>query len=57
MMREIDYIHPLTKEIQAQISISAVLGAMVGQLFFGVMGDRVSDDDDDHETHHLPSRC
>jgi len=42
MMKEVDYIHPLTRDIQANISIMAVLGAMVGQLLFGIMGDRVS---------------
>jgi len=41
MMKEVDYIHPLTREIQAHITVMAVFGAVVGQLLFGVMSDRV----------------
>jgi len=42
MMKEMDYIHPLTIGITGHLSIMGSLGAMVGQIIFGIMGDRVS---------------
>jgi hypothetical protein len=31
----------LTPDVQAQISMMAIVGALSGQLFFGVLGDEV----------------
>lgn len=41
MMKQNKNYGVLTPDVQAQISMMAIVGALSGQLFFGVLGDEV----------------
>ena len=41
MMKQNKNYGALTPDVQAQISMMAIVGALSGQLFFGVLGDEV----------------
>lgn len=41
MMRQNKSYGVLTPDVQTQISMMAIVGALTGQLFFGVLGDEV----------------
>jgi hypothetical protein len=41
MMKQNENYGVLSPDMQAQISMMAIVGALTGQLFFGVLGDEV----------------
>jgi hypothetical protein len=42
MMKQNKSYGPLTPDVQSQVSMMAIVGALTGQVFFGVLGDQVN---------------